>query len=443
MHQEKDGILAQKMTNPERKLRLRSLLLISSLPLFGIVTAFGIAPQTDLQDIPVTTVVEELELPAATIAATFEQDAQPLWQVDSVRRDDTLATLLERLNIRNDAAIQFLMHAPEASALASRLRPGRSILAQTTASGELLELQYEYESDAALLVTRIDGVYHADHSSVVLETRQQLKSATIDSSLFAATDSADIPDSVALQLVEIFSSDIDFHEDLRKGDHLSVVYEAAYSNGEMAKPGKVLAAEFVNQGKSFQAVLYRSASGKEVYFTPEGKGLNKAFLRTPLEFSRISSGFSLARYHPVLKTWRAHKGVDYAAPTGTRIKATANGNVAFVGKKGGYGNVIILQHNNGVSTLYGHLSRFAAGLRTGKKISQGEIIGQVGQTGLASGPHLHYEFRVHGQHKNPLSVALPKTESLTPATLAAFKRQAQPWLAQLALLRSYTTAARE
>jgi murein DD-endopeptidase MepM/ murein hydrolase activator NlpD len=307
----------------------------------------------------------------------------------------------------------------------------------------LLELQYEYEAGLSLMVTRNAEGYRAEHSAVVLENQSQLKSATINSSLFAATDNADIPDSIALQLVDIFSSHIDFHQDLRKGDHFTVVYEAGFSNGGLSKPGKVLAAEFVNQNKTYQAVLYRDAAGKEAYYTPEGKGLNLAFLRSPLEFSRISSGFTLARYHPVLKKWRAHKGVDYAAPTGTRIKATANGTVAFIGNKGGYGNAVILQHQNGISTLYGHLSRFATGLRKGQKIAQGEIIGQVGSTGLASGPHLHYEFLVHGQHKDPLKVAMPLSETLSPAALASFKRQTQPWLAQLDLMRSYQTAALE
>lgn len=442
MHQQKPDILAQKTAISERKLRLRGLLFLSSIPLFGIVTAFGIAPQTDIRDVPVATIVEQLELPV-TAYAEAEQEPLPLWQVDTIRRDDTFAVVLERLNIRNSEALSFLRQDPTARVLATRLRPGRSILAQTTSDGELLELQYEYESGSALTVTRTEAGYQAEHSAVILENQVQLRSATINSSLFAATDAADIPDSIALQLVDIFSSHIDFHQDLRKGDHFTVVYEAGFSNGGFSRAGKVLAAEFVNQNKTYQAVLYRTPSGREAYYTPEGKGLNLAFLRSPLEFSRISSGFTLARYHPVLKTWRAHKGVDYAAPAGTRIKATANGTVSFVGTQNGYGNVVILQHQNGISTLYAHLSRFAAGLRKGQKVAQGEIIGYVGMTGLASGPHLHYEFRVHGQHKNPLNVALPQSESLPPGALTAFRQQTQPWLAQLSLMRSYQTASVE
>lgn len=443
MQQGKSRILSQNKASQERKLRLRWLLALSSIPLFGVITAFGIAPQTAIQDVPVTTVVEELILQDTAIEIADDQAQPPLWQADEVRRDDTLATLLQRLNVRNEEAIAFLRQSPDASALASKLRPGRSILAKTTQSGELLELQYQYDVNTALQVKRVESGYVAEQTQLVLENRTQLKSAEIRSSLFAATDDAGIPDPVAIQLVEIFSSDIDFHLDLREGDRFTVVYDAGYSNGDMVNPGQVLAAEFVNQGKTYSAVLYRGPDGRAGYYTSDGKPLHKTFLRSPLEFSRISSGFSLARFHPVLKRWRAHKGVDYAAPIGTRIKATADGTVAFAGVQGGYGNVVMLQHPGGVSTVYGHLSRFAPGLRKGQKISQGDVVGQVGMSGLASGPHLHYEFRVHGQHRDPLKVALPDTPSIPRANLAAFEQQARPLLAQLALLRSAMTASLE
>lgn len=443
MKYDKSGILAHKLKSPDRKLSLRWLLGISSIPLFGIITAFGIAPQTVVQNIPITTITEELSLEQAIAfdSTSSEYEQQPLWQADEIRKDDTLSSLMKRLNIQNEEAIQFLRRSPEASDLASRLRPKRAILAQTTNDGELLELQYQYDANTALQVKLVEGGYQAKQLQVTLEPRTLMKSAEIQSSLFAATDGADIPDSIAMQIADIFSSDIDFHQDLRKGDRFSVVYEAEYSHGELSKSGKVLAIEFVNQGKSYQAILYRNQNGEEHYFTPEGKSLNKAFLRSPIEFSRISSGFTLARYHPVLKKWRAHKGVDYAATTGTRIKATASGTVAFVGKKGGYGNTIILKHINGISTLYAHLSSFTSGLRSGQKISQGDIIGRVGQTGLASGPHLHYEFRVNNQHKDPLKIALPKTVSLKASDIAAFNKQSQPLLSQLALLRNIMVAA--
>jgi len=443
VQQGKGRILSQIKASQERKLRLRWLLVLSSIPLFGVITAFGIAPQTAVQDVPVELVVEELTLPSDSIVEALALDEQSLWQADEVRKDDTLGTVLDRLNIRNTEAVDFLRQSPDASPLASKLRPGRPILAKTTADGKLLELQYQYDWDAALQVQLDNEGYVAKQIQLAQENRTELKSAEIRSSLFAATDAAGIPDAVAMQLVQIFSSDIDFHLDLREGDHFTVIYEAGYSKGEMTTPGKVLAAEFVNQGKTYSALLYRDSNGRSDYFTPDGKALHKAFLRSPLEFSRISSGFTLARFHPVLKRWRAHKGVDYAAPIGTRIKATADGTVIVAGQQGGYGNVVMLQHAGGVTTVYGHLSRFAAGLRKGQRVSQGDVIGHVGMSGLASGPHLHYEFRVHGQHRDPLKVALPNTATLTTINQAAFKVQAQPLLAQLALLRNTQTASLE
>jgi murein DD-endopeptidase MepM/ murein hydrolase activator NlpD len=261
--------------------------------------------------------------------------------------------------------------------------------------------------------------------------------------LFGATDEAGIPDAIAIQLAEIFSSDIDFHSDLRKGDRFVVVYEASYSNGEMIRTGQVLAAEFVNNGKTYRAVRYRDPDGQVGYYTPEGKSLHKSFLRSPLEFSRISSGFSLGRFHPILQKMRAHKGVDYAAPTGTRIKASADGVVDFVGVKGGYGNVIILRHANGISTVYGHLSRFAAGLRKGTRISQGEIIGFVGMSGMATGPHLHYEFLMNGQHRDPLKVALPASQPIKSKYVADFESSSAELVAQINLLSASNLASLE
>ncbi|HQR51010.1 MAG TPA: peptidoglycan DD-metalloendopeptidase family protein [Methylophilaceae bacterium] len=442
MQQGKSGILAQNPIAQERKLRLRWLLGVSSIPLFGIITAFGIAPQTADQNIPVATVVENISLPAQSAAIdTAIPMNHSYWQADQVRKDDTLGSLLERLNIRNNDAIDFLRHASEARGLASQLRPGRNILAKTSEDGTLHELHYQLSADTSMSVKLIDGVYQAEQNQIALENRTQMGSAEIHSSLFAATDDAGIPDSVAMQLVEIFSSDIDFHLDLRKGDHFSVVYEGSYNNGELVKAGRVLAAEFINDGNTYQAVLYQGEDGQSNYYTPNGKSLHKAFLRSPLEFSRISSGFSLARFHPVLQKFRAHKGVDYAAPTGTGVKATADGTVAFVGTQGGYGNVIMLQHQGGATTVYGHLSRFAPGLRNGQKIAQGEIIGQVGMSGMATGPHLHYEFRVNGVHRDPLKVALPNVPPIAAHNLAAFQQQAQPRLSQLALLRGALTAS--
>ena len=429
----KAGILAQNTTSPERKLGLRWLLAISTIPLFGIYAAFGIAPQTVTQDIPVTTVIEEVALPAMN-NANATPVAENFWQIDQIRRDDTFDSLMSRLNINNQQAIDFLRYDASAKAFATGLRPGGAIQAQTTEEGELLRLQYKISQSSILHVEQTETGYKAYTAEAELETHTVHKSAVIHSSLFGATDSADIPDQVAIQLAEIFSSDIDFYRDLRRDDRFSVIYEAGYSNGELINAGQVVAAEFINQGKTYRAVLFRNPDGKHGYYTPEGKSLHKSFLRSPLEFTRISSGFSLGRFHPILQKMRAHKGVDYAAPTGTRIKAAADGNVAFVGKKGGYGNVIILKHANGVSTVYGHLSRFSSGLRNGQKVSQGDIIGFVGMSGMATGPHLHYEFLLNGKHRDPLKVALPVAQPIPAQYKADFLASSQELVAQLNLL---------
>lgn len=442
--QKKTAILSQNDTSKTHRQRLRWLLGVSSIPLFGIVAAFAIAPQTLPTHVPSAETTEAIALPVALVStADARPDGDALWHVDQIRRDDTLASLLKRVNIHNPEAIAFLHQAPAASALATQLRPGRTILTKTTLDGVLLELQFQIDVDHGLIVKQSADGYQAQELPIALEHRVLLKSAEIRSSLFAATDDANIPDQIAIQLANIFSSEIDFNLDLRKGDRFTVTYEASFSNGELIKTGRVLGSEFINQGKAYSAVLYRDPQGRENYYTPEGKSLQKAFLRSPLEFSRISSGFTLARFHPVLNTWRAHKGVDYAAPTGTLVKAVADATVSFAGGQGGYGNVVILQHAGNISTVYGHLSRFAPGLHRGQKIAQGEAIGFVGRTGMATGPHLHYEFRVRGEHRDPLKVALPTSVPLASGLRADFRQQAQPLVAQLDLLRGSNLASME
>ncbi len=441
MRQGKSGILAQNPLTDERKLRLRWLLGISSIPLFAIITAFGLAPQSVDQPVEIKPVIEDIVLPEISRTTSAEQAASlPLWQAELIQRDDTISSLLSRLNIRNPEALDFLRRSPSANSLASQLRPGRTVYAKTDLNGNLIELLYQTDADSALHVSLGNSGYFAEQKPLAIENRTLVKSAVIQSSLFAATDAADIPDQIAIQIADIFSSEIDFHLDLRKGDHFSVVYDASFHDGELLKSGHVVAVEFVNQGKTYRAVQYRDHEGHVNYYTPEGKSLHKSFLRTPVEFSRISSGFSLARFHPVLQKWRAHKGVDYAAPIGTRIKSTADGTVAFVGTQNGYGNVVILNHAGGISTVYGHLSHFAPGLRLGKKVSQGDFIGQVGMSGMATGPHLHYEFRVHGEHRDPVKVALPAVAPLNRSELVHFLDLSKPLLSNLDLVSRTLTA---
>ena len=439
---EQSAILAQISEKSERKLKLRWILAISCLPLFGIYTAFGIAPQTITGNIATTTVVEEIALLDNTDTSADAAE-QHFWYKDHVRRDDTLNNILSRLNVHNRDAINFIRNDAVASEITSSFKPGHNMEARTDSEGNLVSLEYQLDADVFINVKQTSTGYEASKVTHKLENRPILKSAKIRNSLFGATDDANIPDEVAVQVAEIFESQIDFNTDLRRGDRFNVIYEGSYDEGQLVKTGDVLAVEFVNNGKAYQAIGFRDAEGKMEYYTPEGKSLHKSFLRSPLEFSRISSNFSTGRFHPVLQRIKAHKGTDFAAPTGTRIKASGDAVVDFVGLKGGYGNVIVLKHENGVSTVYGHLSRFADGLRKGKKVVQGDVIGFVGTTGLSTGPHLHYEFLVNGEHRDPMTVALPKATPITGQNKVAFDAQSSQLSAQIALLGNSNIAALE
>ena len=434
------AILAQNANKTERSIKLRWILAISCLPLFGIYAAFGIAPQTMVGTIATSTVLETIALPNTDSAVT-DNTEQQFWYKDHVRRDDTLNNVLSRLNIYNRDAINFIRNDAVASEIAYALKPGRTIEAQTDNDGNLISLEYELETDLFINVNQTESGFKASKVVHTLENRPILKSAKIRNSLFGATDDAGIPDSVAIQVAEMFESEIDFNTDLRRGDQFNVIYEGSYDQGELIKTGDVLAAEFINNGKTHKAVGYRDDTGEMQYYTPEGKSLHKSFLRSPLEFTRVSSGFSLGRFHPILQRMKAHKGTDLAAPAGTRIKASGDAVVDFVGQKGGYGNVVVLKHDNGISTVYGHLSRFADGLRRGQKITQGNIIGFVGMTGLATGPHLHYEFLMNGQPRDPMTVALPKADPVTGKNKIAFDAISNQLGSQLQLLGNSNIAA--
>lgn len=435
MNKEKTGILAQLITfrakHPGPFWASSGLAVLS---MFGMVAAFGTAPGTLEQSLQQQTVVEHLT-PVLTIAARSDDDF--FVREERVQRGDTVASLLSRLGVQDDQAFRFLRSHPESQRVFRQLRPGKTITAHVNDLGELLALIYPLNgSDRALFIDRRGDRLLVSERALPLETQTQVKSGEIQSSLFGATDDAGIPDAVAMQLADIFGGSVDFHRGLRRGDHFSVVYETQTHLGRPVRSGHILAAEFVNDGKRHRAVWHESEEGKGAYYTPEGKSLRTAFLRSPLEFSRISSGFTTARFHPVLQTWRAHKGVDYAAPTGTRVKATSDGTVDFIGNQGGYGRVVILRHQGKYSTVYGHLSGFASGLRKGSPVTQGDIIGYVGSSGWATGPHLHYEFRINDVQQNPLSIALPNAQPLNPAQMAAFQKKVRPMLENLALVQN-------
>ena len=441
MTDEKNAILAQKgvrLTARGRRVSPRWLAAAAAVPLLGVVAAFGIAPSTSTDPVVLQRVLQDVLL---TVPQQAESEAPTQYfREERIQRGDTLGSLLARLQIDDEQAANYLRSARHVRAL-YQLIPGRTVRAVTTDEGELISLRYLNGDGTELMVQRRGEDFFAREQPLVTEQRLLMSSGEVHTSLFSATDAAGLSDGIAVQLAEIFSSEIDFHRDLRPGDHFAVVFEAFYSNGEFVRTGRIVAAEFVNAGRAYRAIYFQDAAGRGGYYTPDGRNLRKSFLRSPLEFSRISSGFSLSRFHPILQRWRAHMGIDYAASTGTHVKATADGYVQFAGHQGGYGMLIVLRHMSGYSTAYGHLSGFAKGLRVGQHVSQGDVIGYVGSTGLATGPHLHYEFRVNGMHQNPLKLAVPQGPAITAQLKASFEERVGPLLSQLALIRGIDVAA--
>jgi len=429
-------MLTQNLLNQERKIKLRWFVALSTLPLLGVVTAFGLAPQSDLGSTEIKVAIEEIALPKITPVPSA---ITSFWRNERVQRGDTVVELLRRLNVEDAAASDYLRASGEAESF-RKLSIGKEIQAETNSSGGLIALRYPGNNGTQIMIEKQDSGFTAKILPALLEKRLLARTGEIKTSLYAATDAVDIPDAIADQLAELFSGDIDFHHDLRKGDKFTVMYEMIYSNGALMNTGRIQAAEFTNQNHVYRAVYFQNDDGHGNYYTPEGKSVRKAFLRSPIEFSRVSSGFTLSRFHPVLKTWRAHRGTDFAAPTGTKVRATSDGVVSLVGKQSGYGNVIMLNHQGNFSTVYGHLSRFAKGLRRGQRVAQGDVIGYVGMTGLANGPHLHYEFKINGQQRDPLRVALPNATPVDATDKAAFQSATGELIARLALLRNTNLA---
>ena len=398
----------------------------------SMMTAFALTPDSG-KDVNLETVLEQLA-PTTTTLVSEENDSY--LREEAIRSSDTLSSLTARLGISDKESLSFIKNDPDCSQISRQLRPGKTVTAKTNANGELMALHFPLnEKDSMLVVEKSNTGLHASKQTISAETRVVIKSGKIQSSLFETTDAVGIPDSIAIQLAEIFSADIDFHRDLRKGDQFSLVYETLQHQGQVVRSGRILSAEFTNNNKTYSAFWFQTNDGKGAYYTADGKTLRKAFLRSPLEFSRITSSFSNARLHPVLNIVRAHKGIDYGAPTGTKVRSVADASVEFVGRQGGYGNLIILKHQGDYSTAYGHLSAFAPGLKKGSRVSQGDTIGYVGQTGLASGPHLHYEFRVHSQQVNPLAIDLPTALPLQAAETTNFMKATAPLKEQIKLAK--------
>jgi murein DD-endopeptidase MepM/ murein hydrolase activator NlpD len=423
----------------------RSLTVAVVVTLAGCAaTAFGIAPMSkDTPDLPSRIVTESVtpdDVPAQLEALAAHE--LELYRTDLTRSADTADTLLRRLNVDDAEAAAFIRRDLTARKLLSG-RAGKMVQVRTDASGELAELVARYAAERSeqfgthftrLRIARVDGALRASVEVAPLAAQVRMGSGTIRNSLFAATDEARIPDPVASQIAEIFATDVDFHRELRRGDSFRVIYEALTADGEPITwnqaSGRVLAAEFVNNGKTYSAVWFKDpASGRGGYFDLTGQSKRRAFLASPMEFSRVTSGFAM-RLHPIQQTWKQHNGVDYGAPAGTPVRTVGDGTVEFAGWQNGYGNVVAIRHSSDRTTVYAHLSRID--VRRGQHIEQGMRIGAVGATGWATGPHLHFEVKVHGQHQNPLLIAkASETLTIAPAAKAQFASLAQGVKAQL------------
>ncbi len=390
-------------------------------------------PAAEVTDSPVRTLannsLNKYQVVAQSKSRPSARDIDEHWQRYIIRKGDTLSRIFRQLQLPQVLALNLSQNHP--GSLLRRLRPGRILYYKTTAKHDLIALSYAFSTENTLEIRQQAADYQALISPKPVEIVQKQSNGSITSSLGQATRKQHVPASVMLQLVEIFGWDIDFGQDLRKGDSFNVLWQQARWQGKTVRNGPVLAAEFVNDGTRYRAVRFTNRRGKTAYYAPDGSSLRRSFLKTPVKFSRISSGFSLRRFHPKLKKWRAHHGVDYAAKRGTAVRSTADGTVLFKGWKGGYGRTVIIRHGGPYSTLYAHLSKFSRGLRSGSHVNQGDIVAYVGSSGLATGPHLHYEFRVNGKYKNPVTFHPPRAVTISKNELPAFRNSTRLYLAKL------------
>ncbi|MNM69548.1 Murein DD-endopeptidase MepM [compost metagenome] len=363
-------------------------------------------------------------------ASSEKAPATPAWKSVTVGKGDTLSTVFAKAGLPNNLVHDILTSNKDAKRF-TRLHKGQEVEFLLDSTGELQALKVKQSDLETLNLSKTDKGYVFKRDLVKPELHASYAHGRIDSSLFAAARNAGLPHGLTMELTKIFGYDIDFALDLRDGDEFDVIYEEHKVNGRKVDTGNILAARFVNRGKTYTAVRYTTKQGNTSYYRADGSSMRKAFIRTPVDFARISSRFSMGRFHPVLNKIRAHKGVDYAAPTGTPIKATGDGRIVEAGRKGGYGNAVVIQHGQRYRTIYGHLSRFAKGIRSGTSVKQGQIIGYVGMTGLATGPHLHYEFQINGKHVDPLSAKLPMADPLAGADRKRFVAQTQPLMARM------------
>lgn len=446
---------------PRRHNALRWAVLTLGLASIGVVIGKVSTPSTSSHD-PMSPAnqLESITLPVDPVTLGSEQlpganmENAPVASTDAplgqeqghvidvvVERGGNLSKIFSTLDLPARELDQIVKLGDDALKL-TRLRPGESITFNLSNDHQLQRISHDLGFDRTLHVVRGEnGDFKSEIEQHPLEYRQTLGRGAIHSSFYQAAVDAGVAPDLVMELAEIFGWKINFLTDIQDGDSFSILYETVYKDGEPVTTGDILAASFINEGKLFQAVRHTDPRGNTAFYTPDGKSLERGFLRYPVEFSRISSKFSNARLHPILHEVRAHKGVDFAAPTGTPIRAAADGKVTFQGWKGGYGKVVTLQHDGVYSTVYGHMSRFEPALREGARVRQGQVIGYVGATGHATGPHLHYEFRINGVHKDPLSVALPEARPIPASERGRFLSESAQLIAQMVRMENETRTA--
>lgn len=375
---------------------------------------------------PTETSTAQSVVAKAEVFATAQAKTAPLvavapvveWQTQTVKSGDNLSLIFKRVGLNDRDIYELNQKCKEAKGL-RKIHPGQT-LAFHVKDNKLQELRYKTSLLSTQYYIRNNKSFTVQKITLEPEEKPSLQSAIIESSLFLAGQKAGMSATVIMELANIFGWDIDFALDIRKGDTFKIFYNKKYLDDKFIGNGPIMAAEFTNRGKTFKAVRYTHKNGSSHYYTPEGYSMRKAFLRTPVDFARISSHFNLRRKHPVLNRIRAHKGTDYAAPRGTPIRAAGDGRVVHLGRKGGYGRAVVIKHGGAYKTLYAHMNNYKRGLRSGSRVKQGQVIGYVGSTGLATGPHLHYEFYVNGSVRNPVTVSLPKAKSIPKSELNRF-----------------------
>jgi murein DD-endopeptidase MepM/ murein hydrolase activator NlpD len=395
------------LSSPMSQFNVKTVLLaIGGICTFAAVTAFGVAPLAD-SAVPEQRLMSEPLLINTVSAANSDTS---FVQHEKIRRGETLSSLLSRMGVNDDEIAGFVRRDRTARGLLE-LRPGRTVSASLSADRSVESLNYRLGSEGSLdqakrlVIRRSDGRLEAVEEPLQLERSVEIRSAEVRRTLAEALEAADIPDSLVTRMGDIFGTEVDLRKDVRRGDRLRVVYQTVREAGSLEPPTveRILAVQFRGGQRKLEAVWFDRGNGNGDYYSFDGRSLSRTFLASPLEFTRVSSNYTEARLHPIFRDWRAHKGVDMPAPIGTKVRTTADGTIKFIGRQNGYGNVIIVQHNARYQTLYAHLNEFAQGLEQGSRLLQGDVIGTVGMTGWSTGPHLHFEFHIDGEHVDPMA----------------------------------------